>query len=153
MGACAEGGTRRAAIAGRLCLSPFVAALPLSAGRLRALRERRRCSRAVLLFPPNRPFPVPPAGLLPLPADGNVSGIRGRALLPGPSSVLSRRYEVEKQRNKQSRELDVSAKVPADIPVPDDAAEVTTPSGRRSTFIVWFGFCLALVLLVAFNMR
>ncbi|MEO5769747.1 MAG: hypothetical protein ABIS92_15445 [Polyangia bacterium] len=32
-------------------------------------------------------------------------------------------------------------------------ADAAKPSGRRATFIVWFSVCLALVLLVAFNMR
>ena len=33
------------------------------------------------------------------------------------------------------------------------SADAAKPSGRRATFIVWFSVCLALVLLVAFNMR
>ena len=65
---------------------------------------------------------------------------------------------MERERNHQGDRLSEQAATANDdnlVPPREGSriAGATKPSGGRATFIVWFSVCLALVLLVAFNMR
>ncbi|MEO8214380.1 MAG: hypothetical protein ABI560_14365 [Myxococcales bacterium] len=64
---------------------------------------------------------------------------------------------MEIERNHQGDRRSEQAALTNDDLVPSrggpSIADAAKPSGRRATFIVWFSVCLALVLLVAFNMR
>jgi hypothetical protein len=71
---------------------------------------------------------------------------------------------VGKERNERNERNEQGNLTPKQTAMTDDVdtsrrpsgpqlPDAATPAGRRATFIVWFSVCLALVLLVAFNMR